>query len=105
MSIEIIKQVERSNPVNQITETELDHLILKMGSFLSIINNKKINPAKLLITIVTDKNFQECFFELSEIDCLRVVIEAIINKYPSLCKSKVVYNALAKKKKTCKRKD
>ena len=99
MSRDIIGQVEQSNPVQQITDDELDMLILRMGSFLSILNNKKVNQAKLLITIVNDEKFQECFLRLSELPQLQTIVELLINKYPTLCKSKVVHNAFTKKRK------
>ena len=60
----IVVKIEEENPVSQIAEKELDDIILKMGSLLSIINNKKINQAKLLITLLTNRTFQKCFFML-----------------------------------------
>ncbi len=97
MTANIIDQISNENPLNKIQDKELDVLILKLGSFLSILNNKKVNQAKLLVTIVKDKHFRDCVFKLTEIDNLRQIVEALIEKYPSLYKSKIISKSLKKK--------
>lgn len=100
MTQELIEQVEEACPINQIAERELNLTILKMGSFLSIVNNKKVNQAKLLIKLLEDENYCECFFKLSDIDNLQELVECLIKKYPTLCKSKVIHKSLKRKKKS-----
>ena len=85
-------------PVENITDRELDTIILKMGSFLSVLQNKKVNQAKLLIVTIKDPIFQKCFLLLSDIDNLQLLVQNIICKYPTLCKSKVVTSALINKR-------
>ena len=82
--------------VQDITEKELDLIILKMGSYLSIINNKKINQAKLLIELVKNEKFKSCFLKTAEINNLQCLVRYIIERYPTLCESKVVINAIKK---------
>jgi len=97
MSIGILKLVEEANPTFTITDKELDLVLLRIGSFLSIINNKKINQAKLLVTIINDIKFQQIILKLTEFDNLKSLVEIFIEKYPSLCKSKVVYTGVKQK--------
>ena len=92
----IIEQMEESNPLTQITERELDMLVIKMGSFLSIISNKKINQVKLLITTIQNKLFQQCFLKITDMHNLQALVQYLLRKYPTLCKSKVIYKALIK---------
>lgn len=85
-------------PVDNISDRELDAIILKMGSFLSILQNKKVNQAKLLIVTVRNLMFQRCFLKMADIDNLQFLIHNIVRKYPTLCKSKVVTSALISKR-------
>lgn len=80
--------------VQSITDRELDLIILKMGSLLSIINNKKTNHAKLLIALVQCEKFRNIFMKVSDIDNFQLVVTTLMEKYPSLCESKVVSGAL-----------
>lgn len=98
MNIDILEQTNNNNPITQIDDKETDLIILKMGSFLSIVNNKKVNQAKLLVTILKNKKFQQCFFHMLEINNLQSLVEYIIKKYPLICKSKVVHKAIKRKK-------
>jgi len=87
-----------SNPLTEITNKELDLIILRMGAFLSIISNKKNNQAKLLITSVKDKYFKELFLKQASIDNVQLLVRCIIERYPTVCKSKVVINSFVNQK-------
>jgi hypothetical protein len=45
--------------VHTITDRELDMIILKMGSLLSILQNKKTNHAKMLIVLIQNERFRK----------------------------------------------
>jgi hypothetical protein len=77
-----------------IADRELDEIILKMGSLLSILNNKKTNQVKLLIALVQDDEFRYWFLEIADIDSFQYLVRCLMDKYPTLCKSKVVTGAL-----------
>jgi len=94
----IIKQLEEMNPSSQISDRELDMILLRMGSFLSIASNKKINQAKLLVTIVKNKSFQKCILDITESNNLYTLIQCLLQKYPTLYKSKVLYKMLKRNK-------
>ena len=79
-----------------ITDRELDMIILKMGSLLSIYQNKKTNQAKMLITLVEDDVYRECFLRIAELDNFQQLVRVLIERYPTLCGSKVVSSALKK---------
>ncbi|MFA5754334.1 MAG: hypothetical protein WC905_03230 [Patescibacteria group bacterium] len=80
--------------VHDITDRELDMIILKMGSLLSILQNKKTNQAKMLILLVNDKRFRKCFMKIAELDSFQYLVRHLMEKYPTLCESKVVSGAL-----------
>ena len=83
-----------NNPLDGITEKELELIILKLGSFLSILENRKVNQAKLLINILKSDLFCNVCLKLSELDNNQLLIKNIVYKYPTLCKSKVIYRAI-----------
>jgi hypothetical protein len=82
--------------VHTSTDRELDMIILKMGSLLSILQNKKTNQAKLLITLVLDEKFRKCFLKIADIDNFQYLVRCLMEKYPTLCESKVVSGALSR---------
>jgi hypothetical protein len=77
-----------------ITDRELDQIILKMGSLLSILQNKKTNQAKMLIMLVQNERFRNCFLKIAELDNLQQLVRCLMERYPTLCESKVVSCAL-----------
>lgn len=80
--------------VHTITDRELDMIILKMGSLLSILQNKKTNHAKLLIAVIQNERFRKCFMKIAVLDSFQRLVRSLMEKYPSLCESKVVSGAL-----------
>lgn len=89
--------------VQTITERELDMIILKMGSLLSILQNKKTNQAKMLILLVKDERFRKCFMQIAEIDSFQYLVRCLMEKYPTLCESRVVSGALKRDNKSRKK--
>jgi len=80
--------------VHTIVDRELDMIILKMGALLSILQNKKTNQAKMLIMLVKDERFRRCFLTIAELDSFEQLVRCLMDKYPTLCESKVVSGAL-----------
>ena len=89
--------------VHTITDRELDMIILKMGSLLSILHNKKTNQAKMLIMLVTNEKFRRCFLSVAELDSFQHLVRCLMEKYPTLCESKVVSGALKRDNKRRKK--
>jgi hypothetical protein len=89
--------------VHTITERELDMIILKMGSLLSILQNKKTNQAKMLILLVKNESFRKAFLYIAELNCFQKLVNCLMEKYPTLCESKVVYGALKRDNKRRKK--
>jgi hypothetical protein len=80
--------------VHTITDRELDMIILKMGSLLSILQNKKTNHAKMLIVLIQNERFRKCFLKIADLECFQQLVRSLMEKYPTLCESKVVSGAL-----------
>lgn len=89
--------------VYTITDRELNIIILKMGALLSILQNKKTNQAKMLIMLVKNERFQKCFLHIAELDSFQHLVRCLMEKYPTLCESKVVSGALKRDNKRRKK--
>lgn len=83
-----------SDPSFILNENEMESLTLIYGSFLSILINKKINHANMLLMMVENKKIRECFKLLIDIESDNVLIHNLIIKYPVLCKSKTIKSKL-----------
>lgn len=87
---------QNKSPLENISDKEIDAVILKLGSFLSIMSNKKCNQAKLLISSVKDKAFGEVCVKMTVMERTEDFARCLLNRYPSMAKSKLVYNSLCK---------
>ena len=90
------KHYAKNEPATRITKREDGDNILRMGSVLSIINNKKINPAKLLVAILENKDYRDCFMEIMVVDDERELVSLIIAHYPNIVTSKIVNRQINK---------
>jgi len=95
----ITTYIEETNlsPPEYLAERELDMIVLKLGSLLSILQNKKTNQAKLLIALIQSITFRNCALQLADIDNFQELVNNLIERYPTLCKSKIVTIALTKR--------
>jgi len=81
---------------------ELDECLLQFGSFLSIIQVKKVNYTNYLLILVENEQIREILLEMTGIDTFEELVREMIVRYPILCKSKVVSSRIKKWKKTTK---
>lgn len=89
-----VQQIESTDPISLINNQEFDDILLKFGSFISILKNKKINQTMLLIEILENQVVQKCFKQLTDIDNLQTLTYNMFIRYPILCKSKIVRNKI-----------
>lgn len=95
--------VNHNNALSIINHQELDDCIIKFGSFLSIVQAKKINITGYLIILIKDENIRNVLQIMTGIDTFQELVREMMIRYPILSKSKIVY-ASVKKKKNGKRK-
>lgn len=81
---------------------ELDECLLQFGSFLSIIQVKKVNYTNYLLILVENEQIREILLEMTGIDTFEELVREMIIRYPILCKSKVISSRIKKWKKTTK---
>ena len=91
----IIQTINNNNPLKQIKDTEFDNILLKFGSLVSILKNKRLNQTMFLIELLEKETLRECFKLLSGIEETSTLFYNIIVRYPILCKSKIVKTKIA----------
>jgi hypothetical protein len=80
--------IVQSDPIKQISSKEYIHSVYKFGAFLSIINNKKINPTGLFVQVLQDKKLRETFVDITESKNVYESLLGLLQLYPVLLKSK-----------------
>jgi|TARA_R100000084_G_scaffold78551_1_gene35851 hypothetical protein len=87
------------NPVEYARAKEVGHAFMGFCSFVSIINNKKINLPNIFIMLLKDSKLRTLFKELLEIDTDFEMVKMFLFYEPSLHKSKYIMKYLNSKKK------
>lgn len=90
----VVNTISKEDPLTILGDREFEETIFKLGSFLSIVHNKRINQTLLLTSILEDEDFRKIIIKLTEIEEPMLLISKILNKYPQLAKSKIVTNKI-----------
>lgn len=90
--------IEKSNgsPTEQIQLLEFVEGVLKAGSLISILENKKINSTTLFTLLLENKSYQDFFVEVTSSSSFREAVFSLLYLYPSLVKSKITKSSIKK---------
>jgi hypothetical protein len=90
--------IEKSNgsPTEQIQLIEFVEGVLKAGSLISILENKKINSTTLFTLLLENKQYQDFFIEITASNSFREAVYSLLYLYPSLVKSKITKSSIKK---------
>jgi hypothetical protein len=108
MSQSVSTELENSNatPFSQIHSREFIDGVLKAGSLISMLENKKINPTALFSLLLEKPEYQDFFTEITSSDSFKESIASLLHLHPSLVRSKITKSTVRKlngKKKAAKR--
>lgn len=78
------------NGSHYLDNKELDECFLKFGSFLSMIQNKKMNQINYLLILIENKNIRDILLHITGIETFEELIKEMVYRCPSLCKSKLI---------------
>ena len=85
-----------ADPIDQIYSREFIDGVLKAGSLISMIENKKINVTSLFLLVMQNKHYQDFFTEITSSASFRDAILSLLFLYPSLVKSKLTKSFIRK---------
>ena len=80
--------VNYNDPLDNICNKEFILNVMKFGSYLSIINNKRINASVLFISILENSKLRDIFMEITGAENVRDALLGVMEIYPVLVKSK-----------------
>ena len=81
---------ENHNPVEHTHNKEMAHAFMGVCSFVSILNNKKVNLPNIFILLLKDKKLRTLFKEQVDIDTDFEMVKLFLFYDPSLHKSKYI---------------
>jgi hypothetical protein len=83
-----------NNPLDALTDEEIESELLKFCSFCSIIHNKKLNNVTIFALIVKNKAYKRVYMRMIQIDNDEEALLLFLKYNPNLCRSKVVREIL-----------
>ena len=86
----------KASPVDQMLSKEFIDGMLKAGSMISMIENKKLNTAAFFALLLENKSYQEFFAEITSSNNFRDALLSMLFLNPSLVKSKVTKSLVRK---------
>jgi hypothetical protein len=86
----IISIIQNNDPVEHALSKEFIYGLLKLGSYLSIINGRRINSSTLFMMILENSDIRYIFVELTGSSSEKEALTNILYMYPALLKSKNV---------------
>lgn len=85
-----------ANPLDRIKSREFIDGVLKAGSLISILENKKINVTTLFVLLLEDSTYQDFFTEITSSDSFKESILSLLYLHPNLVKSKFTKSIVRK---------
>jgi hypothetical protein len=89
-----LQEAVLNNPLNSITDDEIEGELIKFCSFCSIIHNKKLNSVAIFTLIVQNRIYKKIFMRMVHIDNEREALLVFLKFNANLCRSKVVREVL-----------
>ncbi len=84
--------------ISEKEHREKEHIFNSFCSFISILNNKKMNYASILLSFINDLKVRDFFKKINNIDNDMVAIRLFLENDPTLYKSKYVMKFVNNKK-------
>lgn len=77
-----------ANPLDRIRSREFIDGVLKAGSLISMLENKKINITTLFVLLFETTKYQDFFTEITASESFKESILSLLYLHPTLTKSK-----------------
>jgi hypothetical protein len=85
-----------SNPLERIRSKEFIDGVLKAGSLISMLENKKINVTTLFVLLFESPKYQDFFTEITASENFKESILSLLFLHPTLVKSKFTKSIIRK---------
>jgi len=92
----IDQESSHATPLDQIYYKEFVEGMLKAGSLISMLENKKINNTMLFSLLLEKPEYQDFFTEITASESFKHSILSLLYLHPSLVKSKITKSVVRK---------
>jgi hypothetical protein len=91
-------ELKNSNaaPFNELHSKEFVEGVLKAGSLISMLENKKINMTVFFSLLLENADYQKFFAEITSCNSFKEAIMSLLYLNPNLVKSKITKSILRK---------
>ena len=98
MAQNVFSDLNSSNatPLDQIHSREFIEGLLKAGSFISMVENKKVNTTALFSLLLEKTDYQDFFTEITSSENFKEAILSLLYLNPVLVKSKITKSVVRK---------
>jgi hypothetical protein len=79
-----------TNPSNNLSSEEMEHIFLACCSYTYIYFNKKINLPNIFLKVISNKHICDVFLKCMDFETPFQVVQYFVNYDPSLHKSKYI---------------
>lgn len=83
-------------PFSEIHSREFIEGVLKAGSLISMIENKKINTTTFFSLLLQNPDYQDFFTEITSSDSFKDAVMSLLYLNPNLVKSKITKSIIRK---------
>lgn len=82
------KGSQHTDPIVQLCDKEFVDAILKVGSYITMCEGKKINASMFFALVFENSHYKQVLHEATAVDDFREIVLALLYLHPSLLKSK-----------------
>lgn len=98
----VVNQIKSSDPTSDINKVEFEHMFLSFCTCSCLVNNKKLNLAKIFISLLSTPNLRHAMLRATSLDSEWQLLKKFLEYEPTLYKSKYIKNYITSTKKPLK---
>ena len=92
--ISALEKSVSSNPLEELSDEEIQIQLIKFGAFCSILHNKKLNDVTVFSLIIKKPIFKKIYMKMIHVDNERRAILYFLKSNPNLHRSKIIKDVL-----------
>lgn len=98
----VVNQIKSSDPTRDINKIEFEHMFLSFCTCSCLVNNKKLNLAKIFISLLDTPNLRAAMLKATSLDSEWQLLKKFLEYEPTLYKSKYIKNYITSTNKPLK---
>ena len=96
MSFDGLEFLSVASPEIHLRIKEFSENVLKAGSLISMLENKKLNTINMFVLLLERSDYRDFFVEITSSENFKESVYLLLQLHPSLLKSKITKTAIRK---------